>query len=397
MSVSLHTAHVRPSPPRVEGTEVVWRSRLVVDGVERELWFARPAVDVPAEGAERRALADAHLLGWLMHAMRAGLPVHVHGPVSARLLRGLEEWQEAWALWRPEVYRAVAITADEVVEPAGPGPSDVVVAFSGGVDASFTVHRHLTGAAGRRTVPLRTALMVHGFDVPLDRPDDFERAVHRAGLLLAGTGLRLTTLRTNVRDHTVDWEDEHGLALAATLGLLADEHGVGLIASSGSYDELEVPWGSSVIIDHHLSGALEIRNDSSGLGRVAKIDALARWEAATRHVRVCWKQVGAGANCGACPKCLRTHVTFLLAGAPAVEAFPEIDPRRVARVRMGGWIEWELWRLATVEIRRRGLRDPWARAAVWAVRRNRLLLPAESAVRPLVRGLRARRAARSAI
>lgn len=93
------------------------------------------------------------------------------------MLRNLEEFQEAWALWRPD-YRPIQITADKVVVGESATPRKGVFAFSTGVDGTFALLRHHEGRAGLRTAQPTCAMLVHGFDTPLKEQEAFDR-VHR--------------------------------------------------------------------------------------------------------------------------------------------------------------------------------------------------------------------------
>jgi hypothetical protein len=69
--------------------------------------FNRSPVPAPIEPL------DFAVLTVLFSAMRRRSILRVHGPVSRKLLTNLEEFQEAWALGRPERYTVVPIIADE--------------------------------------------------------------------------------------------------------------------------------------------------------------------------------------------------------------------------------------------------------------------------------------------
>ena len=79
------------------------------------------------------------------------------------------------------------------------------------------------------------ATRMHGFDIALDRADEFDGARQRALRAADPLGLELRSVATNVHDLGQDWELMHGLALAATLQLYSPEFGVGLIGSSAPY------------------------------------------------------------------------------------------------------------------------------------------------------------------
>src|SRR5688572_20760340 len=93
---------------------------------------------------------DFAVLSALIVAMREGRPVHVEGPVTEALIRGLEEFQEAWALWRTK-YTPVRITADQIVPVETASTRRGMFAFSGGVDGTFALLRHHKARAGLRT------------------------------------------------------------------------------------------------------------------------------------------------------------------------------------------------------------------------------------------------------
>jgi hypothetical protein len=337
------------------------------NGAVQELWFRRS--DGPLDPSVG---ADPFLLGTLLLWMADGAPVHVHGPVSRRLLAGLDEWQAAWSLWRPDRYKRVAVTVDEVVDTV-PASATAVTAFSGGVDAGYTVRRHLTGDAGWQTVDLRAAMLVHGFDVPLSQPEIFARAQDRALKMLAGTDLKLVSFTTNLRDLGQDWEDGFGLAVSACLTLLAPEYGVGLVGSSEPYDHLVLPWGSNPATDHLCStGLMDIRHDGAGASRTDKVRLLAEWPEASEHIRVCWQGDRLDRNCGRCEKCVRTILNFRAAGAGLPACFDEDASNAVIRrtVLRNTTVVAE-WRTLVDAARSAGLRGSWLDAAEFAIRRGK--------------------------
>ncbi len=89
--------------------------------------------------------ADPFLAGSILHWMKLGVDLHVHGSVSRTLLRGLSEWQQAWSRWRPDLYRQIDISADEIRDDVPTG-ENAIAAFSGGVGQL---------AVGRRRRPRR--------------------------------------------------------------------------------------------------------------------------------------------------------------------------------------------------------------------------------------------------
>ncbi len=325
------------------------------------------------------ARADPFVLGSLLQAMRVGLPLRVRGaPVSTSLLANLEEFQQAWEGWRQ-------LHPIEIVPEDGEQDEDAaraaIAGFSGGVDSAFTVYRHRTGRCGRRRRPLEAALMVHGFDIPLDDPEGFQAASRRARRMLDSLNLELITVETNVRVMHPDWEDFHGLALASALTLLSRRFGAGLIAGSGSYPSLVIPWGSNPVTDWMMgSRTFGIIHDGAGATRLDKVRLLAGWKAAVENLRCCWIGLPRDRNCGQCLKCVLTLLMFrclnvepLCFDAPAT---PEVIRRALENYPLDPFSRQDvqdILKVATV----RNITEPWVPVLRRALRR-----------RPLTRRLR---------
>lgn len=285
--------------------------------------------------------ADPFLLATLLHFMSVGRDLHVHGVVSARLLRGIEELQGIWSLWRPDLYKRIAITTDGVA-PGFPVDGPAISAFSGGVDALFTVQRHAIGLAGADRADLSAVLMVHGFDIHPDRHDIFESAERRATAQLAGTGLDILVVWTNLKFLLgQDWEHAFGLAVASCLTLFQPRYTVGLIGSGAPYDHwMTAPWGSSPSTDHFYStGSMDIRLDGAFANRTEKVRSLSTWAEGIRGLRVCWEGPDQDRNCGHCEKCIRTYLNLLAAGAaPSCFGSPP-NSRSIREVRVRNRIQ----------------------------------------------------------
>jgi hypothetical protein len=228
------------------------------------------------------------------------------------------EFQHAWSLWLPSVYRPIAITPNQVVDDyIGPSPDNAIAGFSGGVDSVFTVLRHATQQLGELSYPLRDrVLMVHGFDVPLHKPTDFEALKSRVVPLLNSLSLRLNTVRTNLKELALqNWEDSFAAQLASCLHNFSHESRYGLIASSEPYSDLVLPWGSNPCTDHLLSGCdMQTVHDGAGYSRTEKVALIATNPTAASVLKVCWVGEDTHRNCGECEKCIRTQLNFLAVG-----------------------------------------------------------------------------------
>lgn len=280
---------------------------------------------------------DHALVAVLLLAMQQNKNIIVRGKVSPRLLDGLETLQVIWNRWRPYRYKIISIKVDEESEavPAEQN-SSAIFAFSGGVDASFSLFRHLKGQAGRNTYRPGAAIMVHGMDIPLNLEDFYYNATIKTKRMLKGTGVPLIQVRTNSRFLRQNWEDSYGLQLAACFLLLQENFFKAVKGSGEPYEALVFPWGSTPLTDSLCStDAMQFEHDGCGFDRTEKIGWLVKNTNATSELRVCWAGQELDKNCGECEKCVRTMLNFWALGLPVPEAFPVfLDPKRVKSIKI---------------------------------------------------------------
>lgn len=258
--------------------------------------------------------ADFLAVGFLTFAMHRGEDLYIDGPVSRQLLINLCEFQRAWVLWCPNL-KIIKVTCREEVNDVCSTTRRAVIAFSGGVDATFALSRHMLGQPEPDRCQIVTALMVNGFDVALNNPEAFLVAQQSAQKIAAAMGVPLTTISTNWRATAHDWGNEHGSGLAACLNLFSSVADIGLIGSDEDYANFVVPWGSNPITNHFLSGeSFRIVSEGGGFGRTAKVASLAAIPRVAENLRVCWEGPETGENCGVCEKCVRTKLNFMAAG-----------------------------------------------------------------------------------
>jgi exopolysaccharide biosynthesis predicted pyruvyltransferase EpsI len=301
--------HVRE--PRVEGGRE--RSEAILftpDDVAAELYFEH---DARPRGASVYR-GDAFVLAVLHHAMRHQRPLWVRGaPVSRSLLVNLDRFQDVFQSWRRDL-KKVDILCEEIDRRDEAGP-DAIAGFSGGIDSCYTVYKHLVAPEQRRLPRLRAALMVHGFDIPVEDDEAFERAFSRSRLILEDVDIELGSLKTNIRKVNTDWSScSHGLALAAALTVFRGSFGGGIIASSVPYNCL-VPWGTNPVSDWMMGADdFSIIHDGAEYSRLEKIRRIVDWPAAGDNTRFCWQHPSYHENCGTCRKCLITALMFYSLG-----------------------------------------------------------------------------------
>jgi hypothetical protein len=330
---------------------------------------------------------DFALVAALFAAMREGCPVHVDGPVTETLLRNLEEFQEAWSLWRPG-FRRVAITAGQMVSVQEPAARRGVFAVSGGVDGTFALLRHHGGHAGLRTVSPVCAMVVHGFDIPLRERDAFEHAHRGISDGTSALGIPLATVRTNWREVlSRQWTMEYHLALAACLFQFRGLANVGVSGACEDYGHLVLPWGSNPVTDPLLAGGgFNFHSEGGGFTRTERVRLICDYPEVAAKLRVCWQGPLTGANCGRCEKCVRTKLNFM-----ANRRDPLCFDGKATHAQILGIASQNRLQLSFLQeirdgARRNGVTDPWLTSLSLAIAKNRLLLP----LRPVEKRIRAK-------
>jgi hypothetical protein len=314
---------------------------------------------------------DFAVIAVIFRAMKQRTNLHVRGPVSTVLLRNIEELQNAWSCWKPKAYSPIAITVEKEVDNSGvPVERKGVFAYSGGVDSSFALLRHMYGEAGRRAVKPVTAVIIHGFEIPLDKSDVFGFAVRNARAVLGKLGIPLATVRTNWRRQVCsDWEAEFGACLASSLHQFSSVASVGVIGADEDYSHLEFPWGSNPITNPMLSGAdFEILTEGGRYTRTDRVNFISSTPDVAASLRVCWEGLMTGRNCGRCEKCIRTKLNFMAAAKAPVcfdrpPTLSEIVGLRVRNPIQLGYLT-DILQAAI----NNGISDPWAKAlqvCVW--------------------------------
>ncbi len=290
----------------------------------RDFWFR-----VPLEHfSSVTDLADPFVTATIFSAMRCEADLRIHGVVSRSLLRNLEEFQTAWHSWRPDHYHIVDVIPDQEVEGRTQTPGEAVIAFSGGLDSCFSVWRHTKGDCGRLKRPLKAALMVHGFDIPLHESDVFSIAAGNSRTIVQSVGLDFIPMACTFRELGDDWEDAHGAALASCLSLFSKRFSTGLIAGSHVYNALRFPWGSNPLTDPMLSSdSFSIVYDAAGASRLQKAKGVSEWQEAMRLLRVCWQGDHKDRNCGNCLRCIATALCFAAMGVhpPTCLGVPSLE------------------------------------------------------------------------
>ena len=334
------------------------------------LWYR-----VPAEfGSLLSDSCDPFVVAMILPAMFHSAPLVVHGTVSPSLLQNLEEFQAAWACWRPNLYKQIEITAEVEREAPKPPLEAAIAAFSGGVDSCFTAFRHHASPSRRFQHNLQAGLMVHGFDIPLEDQQAFDGAAKKSKAILSSLGIKFIPITTNYRqvEQKLNWVDAYGPAVASSLMLFQNGYTVGLIASAFSYHNLLLPRGSNPITDPFLSSkAFQLVHDGAGYTRLEKIRAIAHWQEARQNLRVCWQGAQKDRNCAQCEKCIRTILGFRVLGLGLPSCFEQdVTDQQILGIR--GLTEIQRYDLELILQAAQGsVSGSWVTALEQCISRNR--------------------------
>ncbi len=389
----MNKIHIWKEDPVLDAESATVSVILEIPGEGRKrLWYRMPSGVLPLTAEQ----GDPFVLASLFAAMRRQTDVHVHDAVSPSLLKNLEEFQSAWVRWRSNRYSMVEIGADrETEQEVSSAREGALAVFSGGVDSAFTFFHSMKGMRKWRQ-DLKAGLMVHGFDIPLERASAFSGASERGRAMLKSLGVDLITVATNFRELDDIWEDAHGAGLASCLALLQRGFSRGVISSSDPYDNLLLPFGSNPLTDRMFSSdSFPIVNYGGGFSRDEKVRAISKWPEALKFLRVCWENKKDDSNCGVCEKCVRTILNFRIAGAGLPECFErdvtdaQIDA--LSGLNIGQLDELEKVLLAA---RQSGLAGSWVSALERCTKRNRQDLSRGNILTRIARRLSVRRAAR---
>ncbi len=312
-----YLVHVE-EPRRTDGCVELAAVHEAPEGAPWRVWYRVPE----AWSDALTELADPFAVGSVQQAMLHGCDLEVKGTVSRSLLANLEDYVDVWHCWDESRYGRIEVGAAREADGQVGGGAEAVCSFSGGVDASFTVLRHVKGLAGRRSRKIGAAILVQGFDIPLGDTAGFEGAFARAAETLRNYGVPLVPVVTNWRDNGLDWFYAFGSAAISCLHLFQRRFRSGLIAGAENY-AYQGSTGAHPLIDRMLgSSSFEIIHDGAGFTRSQKIALLANEPPLLRGLRVCWEGARRDRNCGACEKCIRTILNFRAMGLPRPEAFP---------------------------------------------------------------------------
>ena len=362
-----------------DGAEV---RRMILEGApwrqhkRLDIWWRVPEVT----GLTVPPVVDSLIAGHLLWAARHGRDLVVHGPMSRGGMYNLGQLLEMRRRWSPARYpRVISLLPESIVSTLQPeGESNrAVAACSGGLDSTFTI-------------------MVHGFDVRVERPDLFASMRRRIEPLAEWLNLPLHTVVTNSKEMGGAWAWPHSAIplAAAALSVFSGRYGMGLVSAGAPHGIPRFGISHPGISDALLTNdSFTVVSDGGGFGRTDKVESLLPFPSVLSGIKVCWEGKDPARNCGRCQKCVVTRLNFLAAGMPDPPCFD--TPLEVAHVTglplPSMTAAQDLFRMCWNELQCRGVTGP----VVDALRRRLSRVPPDRSLAAwwLTRRARLRRAA----
>lgn len=277
---------------------------------------------------------DGFLFAIIFKAMECGEDLYIDLPMTLTGIQNANFYIEAWHNLLPNKYKKINIYASKMTNEVRNTTGEAISAFSGGVDACFTLVRHNEKDWQESSFNIKNVLSVQGFDVPTDKFKEYELLMNRISPIFQQYNCKLFKVWTDLREKSEqDWNMSCSAQLAACLHLLAEHFDQGIIGSGKCYREFFVPSGSTPSTDFLLSSkGMTIVHDGAGFSRTEKVERIYKNKLASDKLKVCWEK-GFEDNCGECEKCYRTRLNFLAVGTSNPKCFEgEIELDKIKKL-----------------------------------------------------------------
>ncbi len=318
-------------------TDVYFRRETHNGLIRRCVTISRPGredvllwAEVPEQYADWLTTHDDPLLILAIYPiMEQGGECRIHAEVDRVLLENLTEFMRIWRLWCPGACLFPTLTADALLDrESSASRAEAICAFSGGVDAAFTLCTHVSGHWGPLSLKVPAAVMIHGADIYLHQQAEFDCAFSHAEAALRPLGVELVPLRTNFREYAHNWSLSHYSVVVAALSLFGGRFCRGLMGSdfiaSTELISASLPYGMNYVTDHLFnSSTFTSRPVGCDSSRTERCEFISHFPSIMEHLRVCWQNREGRYNCGICEKCIRTALNFMALGYRSALPFSE--------------------------------------------------------------------------
>jgi len=331
----MHKPTIRLEGARATGGEVTFKASFDRP-LERYLRsdILSLSYDAAVEGVEAGLLAVPFVTTMVTVAWATGADLEVP-TLDRTFLDSMGEVRQVLKRWYPRLSFDTTIKVDRAEEGDALGRANEGLLYSGGIDSTASLIRHLD---------VRPVLMlvIGTPDLPLSQTGFQQMFLEAARPFVESLGSKLHVVRTGMLDvvnlealnedfgrsiGSYWWESvSHGMMLMGTCAPLTAIEGIRRLRIASSRIELfEEPWGSNPELDQKLAWkGTEVLHDSHDISRQDKIEGLLapfiRAEGANVPLRVCGsaksreRVARRTLNCGRCEKCVRTIVGLLAGG-----------------------------------------------------------------------------------
>ena len=233
------------------------------DGFEEEYWYEYPAeYEISQSG-------NPWLAVLLPMAATIGEDLSISLPLDQRLIDGAKDILRFWNSFDIGT-SIIKIKATGGIVSSSLSSKDSASFFSTGVDAFYTAFN----------VPrAKFKILIHGFDIAVDKEQEFEIHRNRIGKVVDEMGQTLIPVKTNIRKtrwQQTKWQRvSHGASLAA-IGLLLEKHFSEIFIPSSTSDFKSLGlWGSHPVTDPLFSTSdTSLVTNGDGLNRIGKLKTL---------------------------------------------------------------------------------------------------------------------------
>ena len=268
--------------------------------------------------------ADPFVYALIFFMMTEGGTFEIKGNVSKSVIDNITMFCRIWHIWRPQKYKEVEIIANEIKDDYRPENRKLITAFSGGIDASYTVYKYKKNLDKRFQYDLDRSVMIFGADIPVTDKKAFDIAFSKAKKMTDDLGIELVPVETNFKQYENNWAHYFAAVVVGTLNFFSKKYFYGA-ASDDSVKHYNIPWGMNPITDKYLSSdTFRFIADGYEHSRIERANIIKDWKAGLENLRVCWEnKKDFSSNCGHCEKCIRTKLNFLAVGVKYMPSMPK--------------------------------------------------------------------------
>ena len=269
--------------------------------------------------------ATPFLMAMLIPAMFLGEDITVEDSlyVSEKTLSNLDKIQEIYVNWNKSFSKIQIHANAKRLEKSS---NKVGSFFSGGVDGSYTMLKHID--------EIDYLILINGFDFGMGNKT-WRNMVERNKNYVEHYNKTLLAIETNFKTFILNYGlarvTNYGFQLASIASLLGLEKTY--FSASATYAHIE-PSGSHPLTDHLLDTE-NCRFVHTGLeaDRFEKLSLLKKDSFAISQLWVCWKNPKE--NCGECSKCIRTYLALKLNDATdAIKFLNNIDLKKLKQINI---------------------------------------------------------------